>query len=201
QGGRKHPHQDFIQINTANILFVCGGAFEGLERIVARRTGRGVRTLGFHSDPRSRAEIDAEKPSILRDVTHDELRQYSLIPEFVGRLPVVSVLDPLDVDTMVAILTQPKNAIAKQFERLFGLDDVELVFTDDALRAVAESAIGQKTGARGLRTVVEDLLLDVMFDLPSRRDVRKCVVTGESVRQRTRPLLISESGQVVEGQP
>jgi ATP-dependent Clp protease ATP-binding subunit ClpX len=199
QGGRKHPHQDFIQINTSKILFVVGGAFEGLERLVARRTGRGIRTLGFNSDARSKADVEAEKAQILRNVTHDDLLQFGLIPEFVGRLPVVSVLDPLDVPTMTAILTQPKNAIARQFERLFSLDDVELVFTDDALRAIAEEAIGQKTGARGLRTVVEDLLLDVMFEAPSRRDIRKCVVTADSVRKRTRPLLISESGQVLEG--
>ena len=199
QGGRKHPHQDFIQIDTSNILFLCGGAFEGLERIVSKRTGRGMRTLGFNSDPRSRAEIEYEKAQILRDVSHDDLLQFGLIPEFVGRLPVVSTLEPLDVEMMVAILTQPKNAIARQFQRLFALDDVELVFTDDALRAIAEAAIGQKTGARGLRTVVEDLLLDVMFETPSRPEVRKCVVTGDSVKNRTRPLLITESGQVING--
>ena len=199
QGGRKHPHQDFIQIDTSNILFLCGGAFEGLERIVAKRTGRGMRTLGFKADPRTRAEIEIEKAHILRDVSHDDLLQFGLIPEFVGRLPVVSTLDPLDVEMMVAILTQPKNAIARQFQRLFALDDIELVFTDDALQAIAEEAIGQKTGARGLRTVVEDLLLDVMFEAPSRPEVRKCVVTGDSVKNRTRPLLITESGQVING--
>ncbi len=199
QGGRKHPHQDFIQIDTSNILFICGGAFEGLERIVAKRTGHGVRTLGFNSDHRTKAEIDAEKAHILRDVSHDDLLQFGLIPEFVGRMPVVSTLEPLDVEMMTAILTAPKNAIARQFERLFSLDDVELVFTDDALREIAEEAIGQKTGARGLRTVVEDLLLDVMYETPSRPDIRKCVVTGDSVKNRTRPLLITESGQVLNG--
>jgi ATP-dependent Clp protease ATP-binding subunit ClpX len=199
QGGRKHPHQDFIQIDTSNILFICGGAFEGLERIVGRRTGRGLRTLGFNSDHRSKAEIDAEKAHILRDVSHDDLLQFGLIPEFVGRMPVVSTLDPLDVEMMTAILTAPKNAIARQFQRLFALDDVELVFTDDGLQAIAEEAIGQKTGARGLRTVVEDILLDVMYETPSRSDIRKCVVTAESVKNRTRPLLITESGQVING--
>ncbi|MPZ98854.1 MAG: ATP-dependent Clp protease ATP-binding subunit ClpX [Dehalococcoidia bacterium] len=201
QGGRKHPHQDFIQINTANILFICGGAFEGLERHVSKRTGRGVRTLGFNSDARDRAEIEAEKAHILRDVTHDDLLQFGLIPEFVGRLPVVSVLDPLDVDMMKAILTQPRNAVARQFQRLFSLDDVELVFTEDAMRAIAEEALGQKTGARGLRTVVEDLLLDVMYETPSRTDVRKVVVSGECVTQRHRPLLMSESGQAINEEP
>ena len=193
QGGRKHPHQDFIQINTANILFIVGGAFEGLEAVVSRRTGIGARSLGFGSERPS----EADRARILQHVTHDDLLQYGLIPEFVGRLPVVSVLDPLDEETMVSILTKPKNAIAKQFQRLFRMDDVELVFTDDALLAIAEDAIKQKTGARGLRTVVEELLLDVMYDAPSMPEIRKCVVSAETVRNRTRPLLVTESGQVV----
>ncbi len=193
QGGRKHPHQDFIQINTANVLFIVGGAFEGLEDIVSRRTGIGARSLGFGSERPS----EADRARILQHVTHDDLLQYGLIPEFVGRLPVVSVLDPLDVETMVSILTEPKNAIAKQFQRLFKMDDVELAFTDDALHAIAEDAIEQKTGARGLRTVVEDLLLDVMYDAPSMPEIRKCVVSGETVRNRTRPLLVTESGAIV----
>ena len=193
QGGRKHPHQDFIQINTANILFIVGGAFEGLEDVVSRRTGIGARSLGFGSERPS----ESDRARILQHVTHDDLLRYGLIPEFVGRLPVVSVLDPLDVETMVSILTKPKNAIAKQFQRLFKMDDVELVFTDDALQAIAEDAIKQKTGARGLRTVVEELLLDVMYDAPSMPEIRKCVVSAETVRNRTRPLLVTESGQVV----
>ncbi len=193
QGGRKHPHQDFIQINTANVLFIVGGAFEGLEDIVSRRTGIGARSLGFGSERPS----EADRARILQHVTHDDLLQYGLIPEFVGRLPVVSVLDPLDVETMVSILTEPKNAIAKQFQRLFKMDDVELAFTDDALHAIAEDAIEQKTGARGLRTVVEELLLDVMYDAPSMPEIRKCVVSGETVRNRTRPLLVTESGAIV----
>ena len=198
QGGRKHPHQDFIQINTANVLFIVGGAFEGLEDVVSRRTGIGARSLGFGSERPS----EADRARILQHVTHDDLLQYGLIPEFVGRLPVVSVLDPLDVETMVSILTQPKNAIAKQFQRLFKMDDVELAFTDDALHAIAEDAIEQKTGARGLRTVVEELLLDVMYDAPSMPEIRKCVVSAETVRNRTRPLLVTESGAVVgDGAP
>jgi ATP-dependent Clp protease ATP-binding subunit ClpX len=198
QGGRKHPHQDFIQIDTSNILFICGGAFEGLERVVSKRTGAGVRAMGFTSDSRSHSEIEAEKARILRDATHDDLLTYGLIPEFVGRLPVVSTLDPLDQDMMVQILTRPKNAVARQFERLFALDGVELSFTDEALEAIAERALAQRTGARGLRTVVEDLLLDVMYETPSRPDVKKCVVSGENVLNRRRPLLISESGQVLD---
>ena len=134
---------------------------------------------------------------ILKHVAHDDLLQFGLIPEFVGRLPVVSVLDPLDVDTMVSILTKPKNAVARQFQRLFQMDDTELVFTDDALRLIAEEAIEQKTGARGLRTVVEGLLLDVMYEAPSNPDIRKCVVSAETVRNRARPLLVTESDQVV----
>ena len=197
QGGRKHPHQDFIQINTSNILFIVGGAFEGLESIVSRRTGIGARSLGFGSETVS----EADRAMILKHVTHDDLLQFGLIPEFVGRLPVVSVLDPLDVDTMVSILTKPKNAVARQFQRLFQMDNTELVFTDDALRLIAEEAIEQKTGARGLRTVVEGLLLDVMFEAPSNPDIRKCVVSAETVRNHVRPLLVTESEQVVGEEP
>ncbi|MEX1022756.1 MAG: ATP-dependent Clp protease ATP-binding subunit ClpX [Dehalococcoidia bacterium] len=198
QGGRKHPHQDFIQINTANILFICGGAFEGLEKHVSKRTGVGVRSIGFNPDTRPAYEIEQERARILQHVTHDDLLQYGLIPEFVGRLPVVSTLDPLDVEMMVAILTQPRNAVARQFERLFGLDDVELSFTDEAMVAIAERAIAQKTGARGLRTVLEETLLDVMYEIPSRSDIKKCVVSAETVLNRQRPLLLTEAGRAVE---
>ncbi|MCK9485747.1 MAG: ATP-dependent Clp protease ATP-binding subunit ClpX [Dehalococcoidia bacterium] len=198
QGGRKHPHQDFIQINTANILFICGGAFEGLEKLVSRRTGVGVRNLGFNPDNRSSLEMEQERARILQHVTHDDLLQFGLIPEFVGRLPVVSTLDPLDVEMMVAILTQPRSAVARQFERLFGLDEVELSFTDDALVAIAERAIAQKTGARGLRTVLEETLLDVMYEIPSRTDIKKCVVSAETVNNRQRPLLLTAAGRAVE---
>nr|HRC62171.1 ATP-dependent Clp protease ATP-binding subunit ClpX [Dehalococcoidia bacterium] len=195
QGGRKHPHQDFIQINTSNILFIVGGAFEGLDKIIGRRTGEGVRSLGFGVTEHPTA---IDRAQLLRHVTHDDLLQFGLIPEFVGRLPVVSTLDPLDVDTMVAIFTQPKNAVAKQFQRLFAIDDVELVFTDDALRAIAEAALSQKTGARGLRTVVEDILLDVMFEMPSRAEIRKCVVSADCVTRNRRPLLLTEGGQALD---
>ena len=198
QGGRKHPHQDFIQINTANILFICGGAFEGLEKIVAKRTGQASRNLGFAQDVRTRAEIEAERAAILSHVSHDDLLQFGLIPEFVGRLPVLSTLDPLDMEMMIAILTQPKNAVARQFQRLFGLDGVDLSFTDDALQAIAERALAQKTGARGLRTVLEETLLDVMFDIPSRPDIKKCVVSAETVTNRQRPLLLTASGSQVD---
>ena len=197
QGGRKHPHQDFIQINTANILFICGGAFEGLEKVVAKRTGEGTHSLGFHADNRSRAEIEEEKAHILRNVTHDDLLQFGLIPEFVGRLPIVSTLDPLTLEMMVSILTQPKNAVARQFQRLFSLDDCELVFTEDAYTAIATRALAQRTGARGLRTVLEEVLLDVMFDVPSRDDVKKCIVSADTVLNRQRPLLLTAGGAAI----
>jgi ATP-dependent Clp protease ATP-binding subunit ClpX len=195
QGGRKHPHQDFIQIDTTNILFIVGGAFEGLDDIVSKRIGSGQRRLGFAST--SRAQIDRDKSQVLREVTHDDLLTFGLIPEFVGRLPVVSTLDPLNVDMMVQILQRPKNAIARQFQRMFSLDGVELVFTDEAMLAISEEAIRMKTGARGLRTVVEDLLLDVMYEVPSRKDVAKCIISEETVLHRKRPMLVSKSGVVI----
>ncbi|MCC6238387.1 MAG: ATP-dependent Clp protease ATP-binding subunit ClpX [Dehalococcoidia bacterium] len=195
QGGRKHPHQDFIQIDTTNILFIVGGAFEGLDEIVAKRVGAGQRRLGFAST--SKGQIEREKAQILREVTHDDLLTFGLIPEFVGRLPVVSTLDPLNVDMMTQILQRPKNAIARQFQRMFSLDGVELVFTDEAMVAIADEAIRMKTGARGLRTVVEDLLLDVMYEVPSRKDVAKCIISEETVLHRKRPMLVSRAGVVI----
>ncbi|MEX2246661.1 MAG: ATP-dependent Clp protease ATP-binding subunit ClpX [Dehalococcoidia bacterium] len=197
QGGRKHPHQDFIQINTANILFICGGAFEGLDKITEKRLGRDKRSLGFGADSKP---LDKQKRAdeLMRHVTHDDLLQYGLIPEFIGRLPMVVGLESLDVDSLVRILTEPKNALIKQFQRFFNLDSVELVFTEDGTKAVAEEAIRHKTGARGLRTVLEDTLLEVMYEIPSRTDIKKCVVSGETIRSRTRPLLLTRSGQNID---
>ena len=194
QGGRKHPHQDFIQINTANILFICGGAFEGLDKVTEKRLGRDRRSLGFGAEHRL---MDAQKRTdeLMKHVTHDDLLQYGLIPEFVGRLPMVVSLEALDVEALVRILTEPRNALAKQFQRFFNLDNVELVFTDDGLKACAEEAIRHKTGARGLRTVLEDTLMEVMYDIPSRTDIKKCVVSGDTIRNRKRPLLLTRSGQ------
>ncbi|MSQ41903.1 MAG: ATP-dependent Clp protease ATP-binding subunit ClpX [Dehalococcoidia bacterium] len=198
QGGRKHPHQDFIQIDTTNILFIVGGAFEGLERIISRRSGLGMRRLGFGpSSETSAADRERERSEILQHVSHDDLLQFGLIPEFVGRLPVMSVLDPLDVDMMTMIMTHPKNAVARQFQRLFALDNIELVFTDDALHEIAVQALTLKTGARGLRTVVEELLLDVMYEAPTRQDIVKCVVSAETVRGHRRPLLVTKSGEEI----
>jgi ATP-dependent Clp protease ATP-binding subunit ClpX len=197
QGGRKHPHQDFIQIHTGNILFICGGAFEGLDKVIEKRLGRDKRSLGFGAEYR---KMDEQKKAdeLLKHLTHDDLLQYGLIPEFVGRLPMVVSLESLDADSLVRILTEPKNALARQFQRFFGLDSVELSFTDDGLRACAEEAILHKTGARGLRTVLEDTLMEVMYEIPSRTDIKKCVVNGDTIRSRKRPLLLTRSGQSVD---
>ena len=197
QGGRKHPHQDFLQINTTNILFICGGAFEGLEKIVERRLSRNLRSLGFKADysyKRGQERID----ELLKHVSHDDLLQYGLIPEFVGRLPMAVSLEALGTEELRRILTEPRNALIKQFQRFFSMDGVELVFTDDALDACAENAIHHKTGARGLRTVLEDTLLDVMYEIPSRDDLKKCVVTAESITNHQRPLLLTGSGQEMD---
>ncbi len=197
QGGRKHPHQDFIQINTANVLFICGGAFQGLDAIVDGRVGKGRRTVGFRPNM---SEVDRTKTAdeLLQHVIHDDLLQYGLIPEFVGRIPVVVSLQTLDEEALVRILTEPKNALVRQFQEFFSLDGVEMVFTEDALAAAAEEALRHKTGARGLRTVLEDCLLDVMYEIPSRGDVKKCVVDANAIRGLRRPLLLTRAGQAVE---
>ena len=191
QGGRKHPHQDFIQIDTTNILFVCGGAFEGLDRIVASRVGRG-RAIGFRATAQPANQND---PTVLREITSDDLLRYGLIPEFVGRLPVVANLDPLDKQDLVRILTEPKDALVKQFRCIFALDEVDLVLTDDALEAVAEKSLSYRTGARGLRTVIEEVLLEVMYEVPSRQDIAKCIVNADSVLKMTPPLLITRTDE------
>lgn len=190
QGGRKHPHQDFIQINTANILFICGGAFEGLEKIVEQRLGSN-KTMGFRSSSLTISE--EEKVSILAQLIPDDLLKYGLIPEFVGRLPVSVSLDSLDKEALVRILTEPKNAIIKQYQKLLQLDRVELNFTNDALEAAAERALRQKTGARGLRSIIEDVLLDVMYEIPSRADVKKVVINGDVISRVNKPLLVTRS--------
>jgi ATP-dependent Clp protease ATP-binding subunit ClpX len=197
QGGRKHPHQDFIQISTTNILFICGGAFLGLDAVVDRRVGTGKRTLGFRAGL-AQEEAAKARDEILTHVAPDDLLEYGLIPEFVGRLPVIVPLQSLDKQAMVAILTEPRNALVKQFQRSFALDGVELVFTEDALEAAAEEAMRHKMGARSLRTVVEDTLLDVMYEIPSHPDIKKCVVDAEAIRGRRRAILLSGGGQAVE---
>ena len=180
QGGRKHPHQEFTPVDTTNILFVCGGAFVGLERIIERRVGR--KSVGFHTDNKRGAS--RRNFELLNQVQPVDLIKYGLIPEFVGRLPVVSVLNDLDEDALVEILTRPKNALARQYQRLFEFENVKLRFTDGALRAVAREALERKVGARGLRMILEDLMLDLMYNLPSQRKLREFVVTEEMVRSR-----------------
>jgi ATP-dependent Clp protease ATP-binding subunit ClpX len=191
QGGRKHPHQDFIQINTANILFICGGAFEGLEKIVEQRLGSN-KTIGFRAT-RSAQKEEEHKESILTQLIPDDLLKYGLIPEFVGRLPVAVSLDSLDKDALIRILTEPKNAIIKQYQKFLQLDRVELVFTNDALDAAAEDALKRKTGARGLRSIIEDVLLDVMYEIPSRSDVKKVIINGDVIASHHKPLLVTRS--------
>ena len=195
QGGRKHPHQDFLQIDTSNILFICGGAFEGLENNVERRLKRDQVSLGFRAERSIRGPNRTDQ--LLANVTHDDLLEYGLIPEFIGRLSLVVSLRSLDRDDLIRILTEPKNALVRQFERYFAMDGVDLTFTDDALEAIADEATRMKTGARGLRTVLEDRLVDVMYEIPSREDIDRCVVKGETVLNRQRPILMAKGGQQV----
>ncbi len=187
QGGRKHPHQECIQIDTTNILFICGGAFEGLERIIQSRTAQ--RTIGFGSELYSRRE--GRIGEILSQVMPEDLLKFGLIPEFIGRLPVVATLDALDEDALVRVLTEPKNAIVKQYRKMFQMDGIELEFTEDGLRAIAQQALKRKTGARGLRAILEDVMLDVMYEIPSRGEVSRVVVTKEAVLNGQEPFLIS----------
>ncbi len=186
QGGRKHPQQEFLQVDTTNILFICGGAFAGLDKIIAQR-GKGS-AIGFGADVR---DNDARGVGeIFRDLEPEDLLKFGLIPEFVGRLPVLATLEDLDQDALVTILTEPKNALVKQYQRLFELEDTKLTFTDDALKAISQRAIDRKTGARGLRSIMEETLLDTMFDLPGMDDVTEVVVNEESVTTSAAPLMI-----------
>jgi ATP-dependent Clp protease ATP-binding subunit ClpX len=186
QGGRKHPHQEFIQIDTSNILFICGGAFAGLEEVVANRVGR--KTVGFGAEVRSRREV--RPAELLAQVMPEDLIKYGLIPEFIGRLPVMATVDDLERLQLVQILTEPKNALTKQYARMLEMDGVDLVFTEDALEAVADLAMKRGTGARGLRAILEEVLLNTMFDLPSRSDVAKVVVDEQVVREKANPTLV-----------
>jgi ATP-dependent Clp protease ATP-binding subunit ClpX len=186
QGGRKHPHQEFIQIDTTNVLFICGGAFAGLEKIVESRIGS--RGIGFGADVRRVEEKDLG--AILGQVLPEDLLKYGLIPEFVGRLPVITNVHNLDKSALVDILTKPKNALVKQYRKFFEFDGVELEFTDDSLEAIADQAILRATGARGLRAIMEEVLLNTMYELPSRQDVTKCVIDDEVVRTKVNPTLV-----------
>jgi ATP-dependent Clp protease ATP-binding subunit ClpX len=186
QGGRKHPHQEFIQIDTSNILFICGGAFAGLEQVVEQRLGR--RGVGFGADVKAAADKDLAE--LLGNVLPEDLVRYGLIPEFIGRLPIVSSVEPLDREALVDILTAPRNALTRQYRKFFEFDGVELEFEDDALEAIADLAILRQTGARGLRAILEEVLLNTMYELPSREDVGQCVITVDTVREKVNPTLV-----------
>ena len=191
QGGRKHPHQDFLQINTKNVLFICGGAFGGLEEVIRQRIGK--RSIGFSGDVDARLEEESDE--ILQNVQPEDLLKYGLIPEFVGRLPVISTLRSLSEGDLVRILTEPKNALVKQYRQFFRYDKVDLTFSEEALKAVAEQALERGTGARGLRSILETALLPTMYELPSRSDIAKCVVDADTVHDGVQPTLVTGSGR------
>jgi ATP-dependent Clp protease ATP-binding subunit ClpX len=188
QGGRKHPHQEFFHVDTTNVLFICGGAFVGLDKQIQRRLGR--RSLGFRADIRSARQTDIG--SLLEQVEPEDLIKYGLIPEFVGRLPVQGTLHELDKPTLVKILTEPRNAITRQYQKLFEYENVQLRFTDDAIEAIAERALSRKIGARGLRMIIEDLMLDIMFTLPGNKRVSECVITREAVLAKDMSITLIE---------
>ena len=187
QGGRKHPHQEFIQIDTSNILFICGGAFEGMDKIIQNRVGEKV--MGFGADIKKREE--KEIGEILNMILPQDLLRYGLIPEFVGRVPIIVTLEALDIDALIKILTEPKNALVKQYKKLFELDGVDLEFMDDAMQAIADEALRRNTGARGLRAIIEDIMLEVMYEVPSRIDITKVVITKDVVEKKENPLLVT----------
>ena len=189
QGGRKHPHQEFFQVDTTNILFVCGGAFVGLDRVIERRIGK--KTLGFKAELRGPQKLE-NGAVVVGGVEPQDLIKYGLIPEFVGRLPVVGTLHELDRPALIQILTQPRNAITRQYQRLFEYENVKLRFTDDALEAIAELALQRKIGARGLRMIIEDLMLDLMYTLPGQKKIRECVITRDVVEAREKPITLME---------
>jgi len=196
QSGRKHPHQEYIQIDTRNILFIVGGAFEGLDKIIEKRIGKKSR-LGFSS---AAEEAIGEIPTsnLFHHVDHDDLLKFGLIPEFIGRMPIHVALNELTREDLIHILTEPKNAVVKQFQKLFALDNVELVFTEEALEAAAEAAIERRTGARGLRTAIEEVLMEIMYEIPSLEGVRKCIVDANVIKNHTRPLLMTVNDRIIE---
>ena len=186
QGGRKHPHQEFIQIDTTNILFICGGAFDGLEKIIQSRIGK--KSMGFGADIESEGEKDLGE--LFARVNPQDLLKYGLIPEFVGRLPITVSLSPLDKNALIDILTKPRNALVRQYKKLFELDGVQLEIDENALDAIADRAIERKIGARGLRAIMEDIMLDVMYDIPSQDNIEKCIITRETVVNNQQPDLV-----------
>ncbi len=187
QGGRKHPHQEFIQIDTTNILFICGGAFEGIGKIIQSRIGK--RSIGFEAEIHNQEQKNIGE--ILKNLMPEDLLKYGMIPEFVGRLPVIVTLSALDESALIKILKEPRNALVKQYQKLFEMDNSQLEFTEDALVVIAQEAIRRKTGARGLRSIMEDIMLDIMYELPHRSDIAKCVVTKEVVQNREEPIIVT----------
>lgn len=187
QGGRKHPHQEFIQLDTTNILFICGGAFDGIEKIIENRIGK--KGIGFGADIKPKKERNIGQ--ILKHILPEDLLKYGLIPEFVGRLPVIVTIDALDEEALIRILTEPRNALVKQYQKLFELDGVNLEFQQEALEAIAREAMRRNTGARGLRAILEEIMLDIMYDIPSRNDITKCIITKEIIEKKEKPLVIS----------
>ncbi|HZK35278.1 MAG TPA: ATP-dependent protease ATP-binding subunit ClpX, partial [Bacillota bacterium] len=192
QGGRKHPHQEFIQIDTTNVLFICGGAFDGIDEIIQKRIGQ--KSIGFGVDVQSNNQQDIGET--LKHILPEDLLKYGLIPEFVGRLPVIATLNSLNEEALISILKKPKNALVKQYQKLFEMDDVALEFEDEALSLIAQEAIDRKTGARGLRAILEDVMLNVMYDIPSREDIEKCIITEDTIVNRNEPILILTDGQM-----
>lgn len=189
QGGRKHPHQELIQIDTTNILFICGGAFDGLEKVISKRTAK--KTLGFGADIQKQEEKDVS--AILKEVVPEDLQRFGLIPEFIGRLPVMVTLDPLDKEGLIRILTEPRNALTKQYEKMLSLEDVSLTFEKDALEEIAAEAMKRNTGARGLRSIIEKVMKQVMYDIPSQKGVTDCIITRDAVKGTAEPILKNES--------
>jgi len=186
QGGRKHPHQEFLQIDTTNILFICGGAFEGIDKIIQNRIGKKV--IGFGANIEGAKEKDVGE--ILNHILPQDLLKYGMIPEFVGRVPIIVTLHSLDKETLIKILTEPKNALVKQYQKLFEMDGTILEFTEEAIESIAQKALERNTGARGLRAIIEEIMLDVMFDIPSESSIEKCIVTKETVEEKCPPQII-----------
>ncbi len=193
QGGRKHPHQEFIQFDTTNVLFICGGAFDGLDKIIQRRMGEKI--IGFNSEQKN-AKVDEKE--ILKLIQPEDLLKFGLIPEFIGRLPVIVTLEELSEDALIRIIREPKNALLKQYRKLFAIDDVELEIEDEAVRAVARKALERKTGARGLRSIFEKAMTEIMYEIPSRDDVEKCIITKETIEDGRQPKLVLTDGRIKE---
>ncbi|MDF2504263.1 ATP-dependent Clp protease ATP-binding subunit ClpX [Clostridium sp.] len=196
QGGRKHPHQEFIQINTTNVLFICGGAFDGVDKIIERRTRKS--SMGFGADVQSKKEKDMG--ILLKDIMPGDLLKFGLIPEFVGRLPILVTLDALDEKALIEILSKPKNALVKQYKKLFQMDSVDLSFKEAALKAIAKEAINRNTGARGLRAIIEDMMKDIMFDIPSRQDIKKVSITEETLKSKKPELELKDASEIAAPQ-